>query len=310
MSTEYPIAVTSFYKFFTMTDAQVSELEAEMESLAKKMDAKGLLILGREGVNSTMSVPNEKLEDLQKAIEKLTNQELTFKNSGSPKHPFKAFRTKVRDEIVTIARTDLVPMGKKRHLTPEEWSKALKEDVVVIDTRNDYEYEIGHFKGAINPDTNEFTEFPEYIKRADIPKDKKVLIYCTGGIRCEKAILSMEEMGYENVYQLQDGILNYLKEKPNEDFEGECFVFDYRVAVNQNLEPSDIYRLCPHCGQPGKTPIECVHCGDTSINCDKCLEADAKNKTCSKNCAHHFSMGHRFKQAHKDSKKLYVKSQI
>lgn len=306
MKSPYPIAVTTFYKFFPIADTQIDSLKSEIEKLSATHKAMGLMIMGTEGVNTTLSIEADQLAEYKLKLQELLSTQLQFKDSGSPKHPFKDFRIKIKEEIVTLARKDLVPYDGKRHLSPEEWSKALQEDVLVIDTRNDYEYELGHFKNAINPRTEEFTEFPEYVKTANIPKDKKILIYCTGGIRCEKAILNMEELGYKNVYQLDGGILNYLSQKPDQEFEGECFVFDYRVAVDQNLNPTNIYRLCPHCGQPGKTPIECVQCGQDSINCEACLNISDEKKTCSKNCAHHFRMGHKSKRVHKDSKRPYV----
>ncbi|NJL25760.1 MAG: hypothetical protein HC902_11680 [Calothrix sp. SM1_5_4] len=120
--------------------------------------------------------------------------------------------------------------------------------------------------------------------------DKKVLIYCTGGIRCEKAILAMHELGYKNVHQLGGGILNYLKEYPKGEFEGECFVFDYRVAVDQNLQPTRRYQLCPHCGQPANTEVSCTQCEAKSVICHHCIE-ERSITTCSKNCAHHAKIG-------------------
>lgn len=301
------VAVTTFYKFSPIPEDRLESLRSEIEALCQRFAARGLMIMGVEGVNTTMSLQTENLAEFQKQISELLGMgPLKFKDSLSPKHPFRDFRAKIKAEIVTLARTDLVPSGQRRHLSPEEWSQALHDDVVVIDTRNSYEYELGHFKNALNPETEEFTEFPDYLQKAQIPKDKKILIYCTGGIRCEKAILEMEEQGYRNVYQLEGGILNYLAQKPNEDFVGECFVFDYRVAVDQNLNPTHIYRLCPHCGQPGKTPIQCIQCGEDSINCDKCLSISEEHKTCSKNCAHHFRMGHVTRRKHKDSKRPYV----
>ena len=278
-----------------------------IEELCQKLAARGLMIMGTEGVNATLSICKENREKLQEGLLKtLSLDKLNFRDSNVPKHPFKDFRVKIKKEIVTLSRKDLIPQSREKHLSPEQWSETLKEDVVVIDTRNDYEYNLGHFKNAVNPKIKEFTEFPDYIRTTDIPKDKKILIYCTGGIRCEKAILNMNEMGYKNVYQLDGGILNYLDQKNNEDFKGECFVFDRRVAVNQNLEPSNIYRLCPHCGQPGKTPIQCIQCGQHSINCTTCLDTSGEKKTCSKNCAHHFRLGHKTKKIHKDSKRPYI----
>ena len=115
-----------------------------------------------------------------------------------------------------------------------------------------------------------------------------MLIFCTGGIRCEKGILEMQRRGFNNVYQLEGGILNYLEKKPGQEFEGECFVFDHRVAVDQDLKPSARYKLCPHCGQPAETKIECGRCDSEAFVCGDCLTQNFKANTCSKNCAYHF----------------------
>ena len=126
-----------------------------------------------------------------------------------------------------------------------------------------------------------------HVKNSGIPKDKKVLMYCTGGIRCEKAYLEMKEQGYDEVYQLEGGILKYLEEFPNQQFDGDCFVFDHRVAVGQDLSPSKDVHLCPHTGDPARNKICCGHCGEEAYVADACME-DAGMQTCSKNCRHHF----------------------
>ncbi|MCB0342587.1 MAG: hypothetical protein H6626_03955 [Pseudobdellovibrionaceae bacterium] len=300
------VQVTTFYKFIPLTQAEVSHHRDSLLKAAEGTDLKGLFIMGKEGVNSTYAGPREQAENLKQVIETVFGtSDITYKDSFCDRQPFNDFKVKVRDEIVTIGRPDLIPHETRHnHLCPDEWDRVLKEeDVVCIDTRNDYEFEVGHFKGALNPDIKQFTDFPDYIRNANIPKDKKVLIYCTGGIRCEKAILDMEDAGYTNVFQLEGGILNYLKSHPHQEWEGECFVFDYRVAVDQELNPSHMFKLCPHCGQPAKETIQCLHCHTEAVVCAHCLEKDAElYKTCSKNCAHHYHMGHRYKKPHFDAK--------
>jgi UPF0176 protein len=156
---------------------------------------------------------------------------------------------------------------------------------VIVDARNDYEYAIGKFKGAIDPSIKTFSEFPEFVKKGELPKDKKVMMYCTGGIRCEKALLEMEKQGYSDVYQLEGGILAYLQQFPEGNFEGECFVFDKRVAVDQHLQPSQTYHICPHCGNPGTLEVNCLACNKQAIVCYGCAKEE-RHKTCSKNCAY------------------------
>lgn len=296
------VTMATFYQFFTIPKEQVSPLAEQLRELCKKHDTMGLFIMGVEGINSTFSSPPEKLEAFQKDLEALFNQKFTYKLSEADRHPFRLINIQIRDEIVTLKRPDLIPQGKDNHISPTDWNEAMKDpNTIVIDTRNDYEVEIGKFKNALDFKIEEFSEFPQKIAESGIKKDQKVLIYCTGGIRCEKAILDMQEQGYQNVFQLDGGIINYLKEYPNKNFEGECFVFDGRVAVDQELKPTTRYVFCPHCGQPGELQIDCLQCGNNETICQKCHDKDEHLRTCSKNCAHHHRMGHKFKKHHPES---------
>ena len=285
--------VTTFYKFLTLAD--VPAVQKDLETKADELNVKGLVILGAEGFNSTCAAPTAESFNAWKQFIRDYFQlpNLFFKDSESHKAPFRRFKVKIREEIVTTGIPEIMPPeGKNHHLTPEEWNKVLKEesDFVMIDTRNWYEYKIGTFKGALNPDIEKFTDFPEYIESQGISKDKKMLIFCTGGIRCEKGILELQKQGYDNVFQLDGGIINYMKEYPNDQFEGECFVFDHRVALDQNLQPSTKYGLCPHCGQPSEIKIECKRCDSEELICVDCSELEFKKDTCSKNCAHQFKL--------------------
>ena len=242
--------------------------------------------------------------------ELVSDPELQFKDSQADKLPFARFKVDLRAEIITTkdpllsaqglqtpqtsqvpqtsqtSQVSQVPQGT--HLTPSEWHQMMESDpdVVVVDTRNDYETEIGVFEGALDPKIKKFSEFKEFVERDGLPKHKKLLMYCTGGIRCEKAVPDVQRLGYENVYQLQGGILRYLEEYPEGFFKGECFVFDHRVAVDSKLQPSKLYKLCPHCGNPGQESISCVNCGEGAIICHRCMPQSERN-TCSKNCAYH-----------------------
>jgi UPF0176 protein len=286
--------ITAYYKFITISDVEKTKIF--FEETARKNNILGLIILAPEGFNSTVAASNETdLENYKTEILKHFNLEtLNFKDSRAEKPPFRRLVIKLRPEIVTLGTPELRPPdGKNYHLSPTEWNQVMKtetDDVVLIDTRNWYETKIGTFKNAINPMTDQFTEFPKFMESQNISKEKKVLIFCTGGIRCEKGILDLHKQGYNNVYQLDGGILNYLKEYPNDQFEGECFVFDHRVAVDQNLNPSKKYDLCPHCGQPAQTKIECKRCDSVQMICENCAEIDWKKDTCSKNCAHHYEL--------------------
>lgn len=287
--------ISTFYKF--QKDENPEKTQLYLEDLATKTNCRGLIIIGTEGFNATICAKTpETFEAFKQGIrEYFKVPDLFFKDSKSNVVPFRRFKVKIRPEIVTLGDTSLVPFGhdtrNNHHLTPTEWNEVMKnEDHVIIDTRNWYETKIGTFKGALNPMTDKFTEFPQYLESKNIPKDKKVLIFCTGGIRCEKGILEVQKQGYKNVYQLYGGILNYLNEYPNDQFEGECFVFDHRVAVDQNMKASEQYKLCPHCGQPGKTEIDCKRCDTHEFICEDCAQIEFKKETCSKNCAHHYEL--------------------
>ena len=287
-----PFFITSFYQFIEISDPDSFRLT--LLEKANELKILGLIILGKEGFNATTCCQNkDDFETWKKFFKDTFNlQALNNKDSESNQPPFLRLSIKVKPEIVTTGRTDLKLATEKQnqnfHLSPDQWEKVLQEeagDVVVIDTRNWYEYQLGTFKGAQNPNIEKFTEFPDYFKKQNIPPEKKILIFCTGGIRCEKGILELQEEGYKNVYQLEGGILNYLKEKPHKSFTGECFVFDNRVAVDQDLKPSKTYKLCPHCGQPAAQKLQCIRCDHDYIICEACVQIEVKKDTCSKNCA-------------------------
>lgn len=285
--------ISTFYKFSRLDDLE--KIKTELINKALEFNIRGLLILGHEGINTTCSARSlESMNQWKTWIQDYFNcHGLFFKDSTSEVSPFRRFVVKIRDEIVTTGIPEMMPPeGKNYHLSPAEWDRVLREekDYVLIDTRNWYEYEIGTFKGAINPDIEKFTDFPKFMEEQGIDKDKKMLIFCTGGIRCEKGILELQKQGYSKVFQLEGGILNYMKEFPNQQFEGECFVFDHRVALDQDLKPSQTYKLCPHCGQPGVTKITCSRCDTETIICEKCHSQEVLKETCSKNCEYHFRL--------------------
>lgn len=285
--------VAAFYKFIKLADP--AAVQKDLENKAEELNIKGLVILGHEGFNSTCAASSQESFETWKQFirDYFQSPELFFKDSESFKPPFRRFKVKIREEIVTTGIPEVMPPeGKNYHLSPTEWNKVLKEenDFVMIDTRNWYEYKIGTFKGALNPNIEKFTDFPQYIEAQGIPKDKKMLIFCTGGIRCEKGILELQNQGYQNVYQLEGGILNYMKEHPHDQFEGECFVFDHRVALDQNLQPSTKYGLCPHCGQPSEIKISCKRCDTEELICTTCSEVEIIQDTCSKNCAYQWKL--------------------
>lgn len=286
------IAISTFYRFLPLSDEQVGDIKSRLENLAAREQVRGLCLVGREGINSTVSGPLEGVERFKGEVcSALGTDSIVFKDSSAKKHPFLVFKVKVKDEIVSLGKPELVPSNPvNNHLTPREWHQAMQDpETVILDTRNDYEVDIGKFRGAVDFRLREFNEFPDKLKNSGIGKNTRVLMYCTGGIRCEKAILEAQNQGFKNVAQLDGGILNYLKEFPAQSYEGDCFVFDYRVAVNQNLEPAGKYKLCPHCGQPALQKITCVKCSREETICSRCVCEG--QSTCSKNCAHHHAIG-------------------
>lgn len=251
------LQVSAFYRLLQISDLE--ESEKWIKSRAQEEQISGMVVLSKEGINSTVSGLEQNVQTFVRDMgERFGGKPLDQRLSWSFKRPFRKFAVKVKPEIVT-SRFDTKDElrsgeGKNYSLTPEEWQAALNsgEEVTILDTRNDYEFSLGHFRKAVDPKIEQFSEFKEYLDKSDLPKDRKTLIYCTGGIRCEKALFEMKEAGFKEVYQLKGGILNYLEQYPDSEFLGECFVFDYRVAVGQKLEPTEKYKLCDKCGCPAQ----------------------------------------------------------
>ena len=283
--------VSAFYRFCDIPVEALAGLSSTLTTCAERTETRGLVILAPEGVNGTIAGTKAGVREFELFLRSnLGLSELPTKQSFAKKNPFRRFKVDLRSEIVTIGDQTLKPTGDKhRHLTPEEWHQKISNgSSVILDTRNRYETRVGKFRGAIDPSIGKFSEFSEFVRECGIPKNAEVLMYCTGGIRCEKAILEMERQGYNNVYQLEGGILSYIEQFPEGMYDGECFVFDHRVAVDRKLQPSMKFGLCPHCGDPAPLDIVCGYCGSTRRICEKCNEVPAR-KSCSKNCEHHLA---------------------
>ncbi|MFM1848528.1 MAG: hypothetical protein RL417_2002 [Pseudomonadota bacterium] len=283
--------IAAFYKFVPLAEGRVGELKALFERAARSGEVVGLVLLGSEGCNATVAAPSKlALEDFLAVVR--GNSEFAdaeAKLSESAQRPFRRFKVDVRSELITLKKTTVLPPADS-YLSPMEWHDWLSGNgdgsPVVLDVRNGYETALGVFREAVTLPLEKFSQLPEAVRQAGLPKDKPILMYCTGGIRCEKAIEELRGQGYGKLYQLQGGILKYLEEYPEGHFEGECFVFDHRVAVDSRLQPSTRYSLCPHCGDPGEQRISCLECGRGAVICDRCLGATTK-RTCSKNCSYH-----------------------
>lgn len=287
------VVVSAFYCFVTIDSDRLAEVRMSFEGFAEETGLKGLVVLGTEGVNATVAGTAETVERFHALIAELVpGASYPIKTSHAEKVPFARFKVDLRPEIVTIGDLSISSSESTgTHLTPKEWHEMVSNDpdVLLVDTRNDYETEIGMFEGAIDPKIKKFSDFGAYVEAHGLPKDKKLFLYCTGGIRCEKAVPEVKRLGYDNVYQLEGGILRYIEEYPEGHFKGECFVFDHRVAVDSKLRPSVTYKLCPHCGNPAKESISCKKCGVATVVCHRCVTHEDLS-TCSKNCAHHMRL--------------------
>lgn len=270
----------ALYKFVSLPNFR--ELQQPVLEACKAHHIKGTLLLAEEGINGTIAgLP----DDILNILHYLRTDplfggkfaDLEHKESYADEHPFYRMKVKLKKEIVTLGVPGVSPTKKVgTYVKPEDWNALISDpEVVLIDTRNDYEVDIGTFKGAIDPKTTTFREFPEYVaQHFDKTKHKKVAMFCTGGIRCEKASSYMMDQGFEEVYHLQGGILKYLETIPEAEslWQGECFVFDQRVAVKHNLEVGD-FDQCYACRYPlspeemnsdkYEPGVSCPHCYDT-----------------------------------------------
>lgn len=245
--------VATFYKFVELPDC--AALQARLLGLCEAQGLCGTIILALEGINATLAGPDRSVEAMLSTLSQDGRfADLAPRWSRADIQPFARLKVKLKAEIVTFGQPKVHPSGQAgTYVRPADWNQLISEpDVLVLDTRNDYEVGIGSFVGAVNPHTRCFREFPDYVaQRLDPEKHRKVAMFCTGGIRCEKASAYLRQQGFAEVYHLQGGILNYLASIPAQEslWRGECFVFDERVAVAQGLVPGS-HAMCEACGRP------------------------------------------------------------
>ncbi len=267
--------VATFYKFVVLEDC--ASLQRSLQTQCEAAALKGTILLASEGINATIAGTAAGIEQLLAHLQQDERfADLPVKTAIATQQPFARMKVKIKREIVTFGQASADPTEQVGiYVSPQEWNQVITDpDVVLIDTRNEYEVNIGTFKGAVNPHTDAFVEFPDYVRTHLNPQQhKKVAMFCTGGIRCEKATSYLLSQGFETVYHLHGGILKYLEEVPTTEslWEGECFVFDERVTVRHGLEPGN-YDLCRACGHPiseadQRSPqyepcISCPHCYD------------------------------------------------
>lgn len=240
---------------------------------------RGTILLAQEGINGTVVGSPEGIAGLLEWLRsdpRLANLEHKESHVSPEDKTFYRMKVRLKKEIVTLGVEGINPnevVGT--YVDPEEWNRLIEDpDVLLIDTRNDYEVEIGTFRGAVDPHTKSFREFPTWVQQnLDSAKHKKVAMFCTGGIRCEKATSYMLKQGFEEVYHLKGGILKYLEEVPKEKsaWEGECYVFDHRVAVDHNLAPGS-YELCYACRRPLSDEDKDSPDYQYGVSCHRCID--------------------------------------
>jgi UPF0176 protein len=271
------IKIIAFYKF-----VHLSELESLKEQLllkAKQLRLMGLILLAHEGINSTLSGLCKDIDAFKESLTALEPfSDLEFKESFADEFPYHRMKVRIRKGIVTMGFEAIKPTELTgEYVEAEQWNRLIEDpEVVLIDTRNDYEFELGTFKNAINPNIKKFSDLPQWIEenKSELNlKNKKIAMFCTGGIRCEKSTAYMKINGYENVYHLKGGILKYLEDVPEQQslWQGECFVFDDRVSVKHDLTPSG-KELCRCCREPllnGYTESETFELG---VSCPRCFD--------------------------------------
>ena len=267
--------IATFYKFADISDLETKQVQ--ILAWCREKNIKGTIILAEEGINGTIAGNEQAIAFILDNLRSLSNlTDLEHKESTAEKAPFAKLKVKIKPEIVTLGIPEVNPNQQVgTYINPQDWNEVISNpEVVVIDTRNDYEVEIGSFKRAKNPKTQSFREFPEYIaQNIDPEQNPKVAMFCTGGIRCEKASSYLLSQGFKEVYHLKGGILKYLENVSPEEskWQGECFVFDERVAVKEGLELGS-HELCYACGHPispedkespeYESNISCPHCYD------------------------------------------------
>ena len=253
------------------------DLRAPLLKAMEENSVKGTLLLANEGINGTIAGPQSGIDNVLAHLQSDSRLDpITFKNSFNEENPFQRTKVKLKKEIVTMGVEGIDPtLTVGTYVKPKDWNDLISDpDVLLVDTRNEYEIEIGTFKNAVNPKTTTFREFPDYVKEnLDNTRHKKVAMFCTGGIRCEKSTAYMKEQGFEEVYHLEGGILKYLEEVPKDEtmWEGECFVFDGRVAVDHDLNKGQ-YDQCFACRMPITEEEKQSEHYVRGVSCPKCFD--------------------------------------
>lgn len=276
------IVVAALYRFTRLDD--YSRLREPLLDLLTEQQVRGTLLLAREGINGTVAGSRQGIDALLAWLAADGRFEgLEYKESLTETTPFLRTKVKLKKEIVTMGVADLDPdRDRGTYLEADDWNRVIADpQTLVIDTRNDYEYEVGTFEGAVNPNTKAFREFPDYVhEHLDPARHKRVAMFCTGGIRCEKSTAYLKAQGFDEVYHLKGGILKYLEETPEAQslWRGECFVFDERVTVDHRLQPGG-YDQCHACRRPISDSDKASPLYQKGVSCPRCYhQSDDEQK--------------------------------
>jgi UPF0176 protein len=272
-----PIRIAALYQFARFDDP--AAIKPDLLACMEGAGVHGTLLLAREGINGTIAGSDEGIEAVLAHVRALPGcADIEVKESRAQTMPFHRTKVRLKKEIVTMGQPDLDPLaGVGTYVSPEDWNALISDpDTILIDTRNDYEVQIGTFEGAIDPETKSFREFPDWFRaqRATIEAEgrtPKIAMFCTGGIRCEKSTAFARAEGVEEVYHLKGGILNYLEHVPEEEslWRGECFVFDERVSVGHGLKLGD-HALCRACRRPLSAEDMAHEHYEAGVSCHRC----------------------------------------
>jgi UPF0176 protein len=271
---QLPIVNLSGYRFVTIKETQLTELRANLKNKALECQLKGTILLSVEGINAFLAGTREQVDQFVSYLRTMSEfADIWFKESFSEYQPFNRMLVRIKKEIIPIRKDSIVPEKKTApYVSPEELKQwyAEKRDMIVLDTRNEYEVQLGTFENAMDLHLAHFNEFDEAVDFLPQElKEKTIVTFCTGGIRCEKAAELMAQKGFKNVYQLNGGILNYFEKCGGDFYNGECFVFDQRVALNSALQETDT-KQCFDCRTPLKTSevcdAHCPQCGSKAIS--------------------------------------------
>ncbi len=267
--------VATFYKFVSLPD--FSEKQQPLLTHCQEKGIKGTILLASEGLNGAIAGSRQDIDSVLAFLRSDPRlADLEPKESYTDSPPFERMKVRLKKEIVTLGLPEIDPNEQVgTYISPKDWNALICDrEVVVVDTRNNYEVDIGTFKGACNPKTTSFRQFPDYVRNhLDPAKHKKVALFCTGGIRCEKATSFLLAQGFQEVYHLKGGILKYLEEVPDEEslWQGECFVFDGRIAVKHGLAEGS-YQMCRSCGHPISEADKTSPKYQEGISCPYCFD--------------------------------------